>query len=62
MTQFALHGDAKDWARKIMTKLDYGQKVSPYAAWCARSALGVPEPIPAHKRSVGIATAAQAEA
>lgn len=41
--------DGRDWARKIMTRIEYGQKVSSYAQRCARQALGLPEPLSQHR-------------
>ncbi len=51
MSNFTLTGDGKDWARKIMVRIDYGYKVGHYAAWCAREALKLPHPEQRHRLS-----------
>lgn len=44
MMNLMLIGDGKDWARKIMARHGYGQKIGCYALRMAREVLGIPEP------------------
>lgn len=44
--------DHKAWARKIMTRIEYGQKVGIYAQRAAREVLGLPQPEPARRLQI----------
>jgi hypothetical protein len=44
--------DHKAWARKIMTRIEYGQKVCTFAQRCARQALGLPQPESARRLQI----------
>ncbi len=41
--------DHKAWAKKIMSRIEMGQKVGAYAQRCAREALGLPQPAPKYR-------------